>query len=268
MPNRFTDSDKWRDPWFHRLDAQTKLVFLYLCDACDIAGFWEIDGDRCSYETGVPIKYIQGCLDALGEKLIVNGRFIWVRNFLKCQRNVPLNPNNNAHRGIIERLEKFRNLSDDIAVLIDGGDPYFSPCQGASEGLTSPPVMVKVRVSSHDSKDNNALISKKDEFEESFWPNVPNRLGKGRAREAFIAARKKASLEEILDGLPGYRKYEEGRAQQSDYRPLHPATWLNQERWGDEVVSHTSVGKVDSSLTVGGHEADTYEKAAAARAGL
>jgi hypothetical protein len=73
------------------------------------------------------------------------------------------------------------------------------------------------------------------EFENEFWPNVPNKLGKGKAREAYIKARKKASKDDILAGLPKYRAYEDGRKTQKDYRPLHPATWLNQERWTDEL---------------------------------
>jgi hypothetical protein len=72
------------------------------------------------------------------------------------------------------------------------------------------------------------------EFETHFWPNVPNRIGKGKAREAYIKARKKTSKDAILAGLPRYASYEKRRAAQPDYRPLHPATWLNQERWDDE----------------------------------
>ncbi|MCK4306084.1 MAG: hypothetical protein KAY24_17725, partial [Candidatus Eisenbacteria sp.] len=75
------------------------------------------------------------------------------------------------------------------------------------------------------------------EFAEIFWPAIPNKLGKGKAREAFVKARGKVSLETIMAGVPGYVTYETGRRTQKDYRPLHPATWLNQERWDDEVVN-------------------------------
>jgi hypothetical protein len=72
-----------------------------------------------------------------------------------------------------------------------------------------------------------------EEFEAMFWPNVPNKLGHGLAKEAFAKARKGASLAEIMAGLPNYLAYEESRRTQQDYRPLHPSTWLNQERWRD-----------------------------------
>jgi hypothetical protein len=84
-----------------------------------------------------------------------------------------------------------------------------------------------------------------DEFDTKFWPNVPNKLGTGKALEAYIKARKKVSAETILVGLPKYQAYEDGRKEQDDYRPLHPATWLNQKRWADEVqVKETPEQKV------------------------
>jgi len=78
-----------------------------------------------------------------------------------------------------------------------------------------------------------------EEFENEFWPNVLNKIGKGKAREAYIAARKKKKIpkEIIIAGLPKYRDYETQRqiTCKNDYRPLHPATWLNQERWEDDI---------------------------------
>lgn len=85
--------------------------------------------------------------------------------------------------------------------------------------------------------DTAALIQ---EFEEEFWPNVPrgHKIGRGLAKKAYIKARKIAYKDEILAGLPGYRQYEIVRQRRdgADFRPLHPATWLNQERWLDEIV--------------------------------
>jgi hypothetical protein len=83
-----------------------------------------------------------------------------------------------------------------------------------------------------------------EEFEAMFWPNVPNKVGHGPAKEAFAKARKAASLTEIMAGLPNYLAYEESRRTQQDYRPLHPATWLNQERWRD---GPPPVGKKDKT---------------------
>lgn len=77
--------------------------------------------------------------------------------------------------------------------------------------------------------------STQDDMFERFWNGVPNKIAKGKAREAWNKAVKVASAETILSGLPTFCEYERRRKYEQDYRPLHPATWLNQERWGDEL---------------------------------
>jgi hypothetical protein len=69
------------------------------------------------------------------------------------------------------------------------------------------------------------------EFEETFWPAYPHRVGKADARGKFAVARRKAPLETIMAGLGRY-------ASKTDDRPwCNPATWLHQERWTDEVAT-------------------------------
>lgn len=68
-----------------------------------------------------------------------------------------------------------------------------------------------------------------NEFEDIFWPNWPNKKAKAAARKAFVKARKIASLETIMAGVQEYV------AKKEDYRAwMHPATFLNGERWDDE----------------------------------
>lgn len=73
------------------------------------------------------------------------------------------------------------------------------------------------------------------EFDSEFWPLYPNKVGKPRALEAFIAARRKATLPEILDGLARYKS-----DKPPDRQWLNPATFLNQERWNDEPAAVTA----------------------------
>ncbi|MEX5689660.1 hypothetical protein, partial [Pseudomonas silesiensis] len=40
---RFTAPEKWNDEWFSNPKPIEKLVFLYLVDKCDNAGFFEIN---------------------------------------------------------------------------------------------------------------------------------------------------------------------------------------------------------------------------------
>ena len=83
-------------------------------------------------------------------------------------------------------------------------------------------------------EENTPLPPKGDDGFELFWSKVPRKVAKGGARKAFKAALKKASLDQITRGMEGYAKSVKGKDPQYI---AHPSTWLNQERWADEVKS-------------------------------
>ena len=58
----------------------------------------------------------------------------------------------------------------------------------------------------------------------------PRKEARGEARKAFAAARKIASLEELIEGRKRYAKEKQGVERQ--FLKL-PATWLNKECWAD-----------------------------------
>ena len=105
--SRITDEKKWNDVWFRSLDPKSKLVWNYLCDNCDIAGFYEIDVECISFFTGLNSDDVEGAMKALGrgyEGASKAHSLIFLRNFIKVQKNHPLNPKNSCHKGIIRRL--------------------------------------------------------------------------------------------------------------------------------------------------------------------
>jgi Helix-turn-helix domain len=67
---------------------------------------------------------------------------------------------------------------------------------------------------------------------EQFWKLYPKRTGKGAAREAFKKALKKTSLEAILAGA---KRYHDDPNRDNEFTAL-ATTWLNQERWDDDVL--------------------------------
>lgn len=132
MAYRYSNTDKWADCWFSKLKPIEKLLFNYRCDNCDIAGFIEINEKRWAADIGVNIAQIKGAIKGLGRGLIHSNTddCIYLRNFLKHQKNLPLNEKNNAHLGIIKRFElySFKFSINDINSFI----------LGAMEGLVSP----------------------------------------------------------------------------------------------------------------------------------
>lgn len=132
MALRFTNTDKWNDHWFCELKPIEKLLFIYICDNCDIAGFIETNYKKWAFDIGSDKKIIEGALKGLQRGLIFSetNDCIYIKNFLKHQKNLPLNTNNKAHLGIIKRFElySFKFKIENINSFIEG----------ASKGLNSP----------------------------------------------------------------------------------------------------------------------------------
>lgn len=56
MAKRFTDTNKWREPFFRKLSDKAKLAWIYLCDECDMAGVLKIDWDLASFQLGFKVN--------------------------------------------------------------------------------------------------------------------------------------------------------------------------------------------------------------------
>ena len=116
MANRFTDTDKWEDPWFQKLSSDYKMAWLFICDKCNHAGVWKINMDLLNYYVS-PTKPItkESMLSAFnnGKQRIIpcNSTRFFVSGFIMFQYKVGLNPKNNAHLGVIKELKKHQLIS-------------------------------------------------------------------------------------------------------------------------------------------------------------
>lgn len=68
---------------------------------------------------------------------------------------------------------------------------------------------------------------------EAFWSIYPRRVGKGTARKAFAKALRSVSYQTIIDAVLAQLPANLCR-DDPQFIP-HPATWLNGERWGDDI---------------------------------
>lgn len=134
MVKRFTDTDKWNDPWFRQLPGVEKLIFLYVIDRCNNAGFWEIDNDAIAWHTKVNANLIEGAWKGLGRGIKIVDGWAWVRRFLRHQKNEIINSNNPAHKQIIaqieDQLERFKSCAE--------FNEFIRGCNGSKKPLFSP----------------------------------------------------------------------------------------------------------------------------------
>jgi uncharacterized protein YdaU (DUF1376 family) len=69
---------------------------------------------------------------------------------------------------------------------------------------------------------------------DDFWRAYPNKKAKPAAKAAFLKATKKADVAAIMRGLERAKVSRDWTKNDGQFVP-HPATWLNGERWADDV---------------------------------
>jgi len=79
-----------------------------------------------------------------------------------------------------------------------------------------------------------------------FWKEYPRTKGKQVAKKAFIKAAEKTDPQIIISGAKTYALEREG--QEIQYTLL-ASTWLNQQRWEDELELRTERPKQERFLT-------------------
>jgi hypothetical protein len=100
---RFTDTNKWRDPWFRRLSQTAKLFFVWLTDNCDNAGVIDIDLESASFDIGKPVNGEHFSEIESRLKKLPNGKF-WIVKFVGFQYGDALSERCTPHLRVIELL--------------------------------------------------------------------------------------------------------------------------------------------------------------------
>ncbi len=219
MTKRFTETNKWEDKWFRSLGRAEKLLFVFICDKCSIGGFWEIDTELAAFFTGLDESSVQGALKGLQRAYKQVGSILWLKNFLKHQGNLPLNPQNPAHRGIIRDFTSHSEFKINCLKLTQ------SPTKGPSKGLKRPISISKgIGNGKSKGKEYSALFLE-------FWQSYPRKTDKVKAFGIFQRKEiDRALLDRILKALHWQR---DSKSWAEGFIP-HPSTYLNGDRWEDE----------------------------------
>jgi len=130
-----------------------------------------------------------------------------------------------ANSYILELTGTYENISDAQNLRM--------VCEKSAHGDTQNLRMNNLGINNLGKETNNSSSNDEvDYYFDQLWSLYPRKVGKGQARKAFKAASKKADFYDLLPKLMDYVQTLEGKDKQ--YIP-HLATWLNGERWEDEV---------------------------------
>ena len=222
MAKRFTDSEKWNDPWFSDLSASDKLLFLYLLDSCDHAGLWKINMKLASFQLGFQYS-LETVIEQLGNRItVVNDDYLFIPKFINFQYPNGLNPNWNSTKSVISKLHKY-NLLATVDEQLNNSMP--TP-QDEDKDKDKDKEIDKAE--SIEKKEKEQKL--KDDAE-IIWQAYPNKQGKKRAIPAIKKALKTYSVDELKTKIDNYVK----TCRDPKYI-AHGCTWFCGERYEDDLT--------------------------------
>lgn len=91
-------------------------------------------------------------------------------------------------------------------------------------------------------------LQEKGQMFDKFWEIYPKKVKKKKAKEKFIKVCKdKMTFDKIIVGLNKHLKSKDWTKEEGQFVP-HPTTWLNNERWEDEIYSSDEQQSVTKPL--------------------
>jgi len=109
MAKRFTEINKWSDPWFRKLPAEYKIFWQYICDKCDNAGVWKRDIELAEFYIGVRLteKVVLDHFNEGKERVKLLSDDLWLlTDFLSFQYG-ELSTDCPPHKQILSLIEKY-----------------------------------------------------------------------------------------------------------------------------------------------------------------
>ena len=166
MSLRQHETDRWvKDRWFRKLNSLEKLLFSWMCDACDCAGFLEWDVEQACDETGMDAERVSKgfkglCKGFEGFERVRKGfdktrgerEVVWIVNRVKVQiQSTTLNMKVRFHAGIARRFDEREAVFGDVWKVYAKGSKGLERVSNGSEPLE--------RGTNNNNNNNNKLKS-------------------------------------------------------------------------------------------------------------
>lgn len=197
MAKRFTDSEKWKNPWFRTLQGPYRWLWIYILDSCDPAGVWMSDFDLASYMIGSDVTE-SDALSIFGDKVVKIDTDKWfIPSFISFQYGA-LQKDSRPHLSVIKILEKLGIDHETLTLSIQ-----------YPKGIDT---LKDIDKDKEQNKDKDKEPNSTQVFEERFNPeNAPfaNRLGelqiKSRSifNKIFLVRQRFETVEELDKWITG-----------------------------------------------------------------
>ena len=214
---RSVNTKFWEDPFVENIKPEEKLLFLYFLTnpLTNLIGIYEITIKRISYDTGLTPERIHKSLKVFHNynKVYYIDNYIILPNFIKNQ-----NFNTNMKKGAMNNYDSLPNsLKDKL---------YDKPLE-AFESLSNT-LEIEYKVKDECKVKDNSNIN--IEFD-VFWNMYNKKVGSKSNCEKKWRSLKNGQRTKIIESLPLFLS----SIKDKQYQPF-PETYLNQNRWDDEIM--------------------------------
>lgn len=229
---RFLDTGFLNQKWIRKLKPEQKIFLIYLMLECDNAGIIDLDMEDAEFWIG---KKFGNPVDFLPEGYLIpvsNGKYFQPK-FIEWQ--YPNFPVSKVHQQKQAKEILAKHCLFDIEnQIITLPNTYPTLTQSLPDSQVIGNVDVNVDDNGNVIKDVNNNIPFDD-----FWNLYNKKVGDKKKCEKKWKALKDDQREIIMQTLPKWLK----QFSDKQFQP-YPETYLNQERWNDEI----KVTKLDSSF--------------------
>jgi hypothetical protein len=224
MPKRMTVTEKWNDEWFLSLSPQSKVIWEYLRDNCDMCGVFEVNLElmrfRIKFSPKVNIIEHINELNINAEQLDMDGRIewfenkrrIWIKNFIKVQYGI-LTQNSAPHRGVIKALENHTHT------------------KGLPKGLRTLIGTLKDKAKDKDKERKTEIVREPNIPFEAFWAAYDKKIDRGKVEKMWIRLSDEDRTA-CMNFIPRYKLSQPIKNYRRD-----PSTFLNNRSWENEIIT-------------------------------
>lgn len=227
--NRYINTRFWSDNFVSELNPLDRYLFLYFLtnEHTNICGIYEIPLRTISFETGIEMDMLKKMIKRLEGKIFYVDGWVYIKNFVKHQRN----DNESVRKGVINA----KNLiPENIRLKIREIDESHT----ASDSLST-----ASEVSEPESELESELELELKPFS-LFKEIYPRKENMKKAEPIW----KRLSLDKKIMILEDIPKRKEGKQWKEGFIP-HPTTYLNGERWNDDLVVYHDNKKTNGTIT-------------------
>lgn len=235
MSKRFTEIEKWSDPWYRKLSCKQKCLWQFICDRCDNSGVWKADFELASFYIGDEI--IEQDLTPFNvskERIAIKGGLVIIKDFIPFQIGdfAPGKKRTNLQQNCIKQL-KYHNKN---GLNVTGNDEVYT----CSDGITCIGIGKGIGISNKEWR----------EYFSKIWQKYPKKTGKKAAFRHFQSSfdpRNSQIIHKALDNYLKSKRVKSGFIQSA-------STWFNNwQDWIDytEDVCPNCKGKGKVTSTTG-----------------